>query len=87
MTEEMITTYKQLSTNEKRNELSNLLIKLDELINQLIIEKHLNYDDFSNVKNYDSVIQTIQTEDDTLLFFYDDLWKLKNKILLLLAKK
>ena len=35
MSEEMIIYYKQLNTNEKRNELSNLLIKLDQLINQL----------------------------------------------------
>jgi len=87
MTEEMIESYKQLNTNEKRNELSNLLIKLDQLINQLIIEKKLDYSAFADVKNYDSVIQKPQTEDDMLLFFYDDLWKIKNKILLLLAEQ
>lgn len=86
MTDEMIRTYKKLNTNEKRNELSNLLIKLDQLINQLISEKNLK-NGFIDVKNYDSVIQSLETEDEVLLFFYDDLWKIKNKVLLLLSEQ
>ena len=86
MNEEMITFFKQLNTNEKRNELSGLLIKLDQLINELMIKKDINVDNFENVKNYDSIKQSLQNEDDTLLFFYDDVWTIKTKILALLYK-
>lgn len=85
MTEEMIKLYKQLNTVEKRNELSSLLIKLDELINQLLINNELHYLDFKSVKNFNSSTQIFDTEDDMLLFFYDDIWNIKTKILTLLS--
>lgn len=86
MSEEMITYYKQLNTNEKRNELSNLLIKLDQLINQLMIQDNINIEELKSVKNYDIIKQSLETEDDMLLFFYDDIWNLKSKVLALLTK-
>lgn len=85
MTEEMIKLYKELNTNEKRNELSNLLIKIDQLINQVLLNQNINYDYLKSVKNYDSTIQALEKEDDMLLFFYDDVWNLKTKILALLT--
>lgn len=85
MTDELIELYKKLNTNEKRNELSSLIIKVDQLVNQLITNSGYDYSDFPSVKNYDSSEQAIQTEDDMLLFFYDDVWKIKTKILLLLS--
>lgn len=84
MTEEMINLYKQLNTNEKRNELSNLLIKIDQLLNQMLLNQNINLDNLKNVKNYDTSIQALENEDNMLLFFYDDIWNLKTKILALL---
>lgn len=86
MSEEMIIYYKQLNTNEKRNELSNLLIKLDQLINQLMIQDNIDVEKLKSVKNYDLIKQSLETEDDMLLFFYDDIWNLKSKVLALLTK-
>lgn len=84
MTDKMIELYKQLSTNEKRNELSSLIVKLDYLINQILQQKNIKID-INNSKNYDSAVQKDQTEDQMLLFFYDDLWNIKNKILSILV--
>lgn len=86
MSQEMIDLYKKLNTNEKRNELSSLIVKLDQLINQLMLQSNINIKNDS-VKNYDSNDQALKTEDEMLLFFYDDVWKLKNKVLRLLIEK
>ena len=80
MTQEMVELDKKLSVNEKRNELSSLLVKLDYLVNQLMIKNKIDYNLFSSVKNYDSSKQALCKEEDILLFFYSDLWNLKNKV-------
>ena len=85
MNSEMKLLYSKLSTNEKRNELSSLLVKLDKLIDQLSLQNKINNNSIS-VKNYDSSIQATQTEDEILTFFYDDVWKIKSKILSILIK-
>lgn len=85
MNDEMKNLYLRLNTNEKRNEFSSLLVKLDKLINELIIQKNIDIN-LPNVKNYDSINQANQSEDDILMFFYDDVWKIKTKILTLLMK-
>lgn len=84
MTNEMIELYKELSTNDKRNELSSLILKLDELVNQLLVQNKIEFDDLSTIKNYDSIKQKSDTEDDMLLFFFEDLWNIKTKVLLML---
>lgn len=85
MSEKMIELYKQLKTNDKRNELSSLIEKLDQLVTQMLIQKDNNHN-FKQVKNYDSINQTKETEDDILLFFYEDIWNIKSKVLALLAQ-
>lgn len=85
MTEEMMKLYKELNINEKRNELSDLLIKIDQLLNQILLNQNINLDGFKSVKNYDSTKQAIEKEENMLLFFYDDIWNLKTKILAILA--
>ena len=84
MSEEMINLYNQLNTNEKRNELNKLIMKLNGLIDQLLLSNGVDTTQFESIKNYDSSTQKIQSEDETLLFFYSDLWNLKNKVLTLL---
>lgn len=85
MNDEMKVLYSKLSTKEKRNELSSLLVKLDKLIDQLALQNNADVKSIS-VKNYDSSLQSKQTEDDVLTFFYDDIWKIKSKVLSILIK-
>ena len=85
MSEKMIELYKQLETNEKRNELSSLIQKLDQIITQLTVKKGIS-SDIKNSKNYDSINQTNLNEDDMLLFFYEDIWNIKNKVLSILVE-
>lgn len=85
MSEKMIELYKLLNTNDKRNELSSLIEKLDQLINQIMIQKGID-SNFKKVKNYDSINQAQQTEDEMLLFFYEDVWNIKSNILALLSQ-
>jgi len=85
MTYEMATLYKKLNTNEKRNELSSLIIKIDQLLNQVLVQNKIIDGQINKIKNYDSINQALDSEDDILLFFYDDLWKIKNKLLKLLV--
>lgn len=83
MEENMMDLYKQLSLANQRNEFSSLLMKMDDLLNFLIAKKNLQ--DATKVKNYDVNIGSNLSESDMLAFFYEDIWNLKNKILMLLA--
>ena len=83
MEENMMDLYKQLSLSNQRNELSNLLMKMDDLLNVLIDKKNLQ--DSNEVKNYDITEGADLSESDMLAFFYEDIWTLKNKLLMLLA--
>ena len=85
MNEKMIELYKKLNTNEKRNELSSLIEKLDQLITQIIIQNGIE-NNFKKAKNYDSFNQSTETEDDVLLFFYEDIWNIKSKVLAILTE-
>lgn len=85
MSEKMIQLYKELNTNDKRNEFSSLVEKIDFLVTQIMNQNGIE-NKIEKVKNYDSVSQSYQTEDDMLLFFYEDLWNIKSKILAILAK-
>lgn len=85
MEENMMDLYKQLNIDNKRNEFSSLLLKVDTLLNTLLAQKELNNN--TTVKNYDINAGSKFNEDETLTFFYEDLWSLKNKILLLMAEE
>ena len=83
MEENMMDLYKQLSLANQRNELSSLLMKMDDLLNVLIAKKNLQ--DSNKVKNYDITEGVSLSEQDMLAFFYKNIWTLKNKVLMLLA--
>ena len=85
MTEEMIDLYKQFSTNDKRNELNLLILKINQLLDQYLLTKQVDIKIFPKVSNYDSLNQANELEDDILLMNYIELWNLKTKILFLLA--
>ena len=82
----MLKLYKELNTNEKRNEFSKLIMKLDQLIDELITEE-LEHINFKKIKNYNFKNSENITEDEMLTFFYDDLWNIKSKILAILTMK
>ena len=48
------------------------------------MQNKIEFDDLSTIKNYDSIKQKSDTEDDMLLFFFEDLWNIKTKVLLML---
>lgn len=83
MNNDMLNLYKNLTLNDKRNEFSSLLLKTDELLNQLMLK--FNISSIAQVKNYDSTNNLNFTEDDMMLFFFEDLWNIKNKILSLIV--
>ena len=83
MEKNIIDLYKQLSLENQRNEFSSLLMKMDDLLNVLIEQKNLQ--NRTKIKNYDVKIGSNLSESEMLAFFYEDVWNLKNKILMLLA--
>lgn len=83
--EEMMNLYDKLNINDKRNEFSSLLGKTDEIINILLRMENLQNE--LQVKNYDSSSDSEFKESDMLTFFYEDLWNIKNKLLMLLVFK
>ena len=85
MSEEMKNSFKNIDKNDKRNEFSSLLVKTEKLLDELLYNNALlNYDE---VKNYDKNIDSNMNEEDMLLFFYEDLWNIKNKILELIIRQ
>lgn len=83
MNDSMLSLYKNLTLNDKRNEFSSLLLKTDKLLDQLML--NVKDDLTGEVKNYNSIDNLNLTEDDIMLFFYEDLWNIKNKILTLIV--
>jgi hypothetical protein len=48
-----------------------------------VMLKELGYEDNTTVKNYDKNKDNDLDENEILTFFYEDLWTIKNKLLLL----
>ena len=85
MEENMMDLYKNLSLSNQRNELNLLLMKMDDMLNILIAKKDLQ--DTKKVKNYDINTDSNLSEKEMLVFFYEDIWNLKNKIISLLVSE
>ena len=83
--EKMMELYKQLSTNEKRNEFSSLLEKTNQLITELLRVEQIEND--LSIKNYNALDDANKTEDEIFTFFYEDLWNVKNRLLTFLILK
>ena len=83
MKEDMMDLYKQLSLANQRNELSDLLMKIDGLLDALISKNNLSQ--LEKVKNYDVKLGENLTEKDMLAFLFEDVGVIKNKILMLLT--
>ena len=82
MSEEMKNAYMQLDINDKRNQLSDELLIIFELIKRYENAKGIN--PVTQVKNYDTVNDTNLTEDEILTFFYEDVYNIQQELITLL---
>ena len=70
MSEEMKNAYRKLDINNKRNQLSNELLIIFELIKRYENAKGIS--PITQVKNYDIAKDSNLNEDEILTFFYED---------------
>lgn len=82
MSEEMKNAYMQLDINDKRNQLSDELLIIFELIKRYENAKGIN--PVTQVKNYDTVNDKNLTEDEILTFFYEDVYNIQQELITLL---
>ena len=82
MSEEMKNAYRQLDINDKRNQLSDELLIIFELIKRYENVKGIN--PITQVKNYDIVNDKNLNEDEILTFFYEDVYNIQQELITLL---
>lgn len=83
MSEEMKNAYMQLDINNKRNQLSDELLIIFELIKRYENAKGIN--PVTQVKNYDIVNDKNLNEDEILTFFYEDIYNIQQELITLLT--
>ncbi len=82
MSEELKQAFDVLDVNTKRNQISNELIVIYELIRKFELSKNVN--PITNVKNYDSINDKNMSESDMLTFFYEDIYNIQQELISLL---
>lgn len=82
MSEEMKNAYRQLDINDKRNQLSDELLIIFELIKRYENAKGIN--PVTQVKNYDTINDKNLNEDEMLTFFYEDAYNIQQELITLL---
>ena len=82
MSEEMKNAYMQLDINNKRNQLSDELLIIFELIKRYENAKGIN--PVTQVKNYDTKNDKNLNEDEILTFFYEDVYNIQQELITLL---
>ncbi len=83
MNEEFKNAYKALTVNEKRNQLSNELMLIGELIKN--VESSFNIQSILNVKNYDSQKDSNLSENEMLDFIYEDVYNIERELITVLS--
>ena len=83
MSEEMKNAYMQLDINDKRNQLSDELLIIFELIKGYGNAKGIN--PVTQVKNYDIVNDKNLNEDEILTFFYENIYNIQQELITLLS--
>ena len=83
MEDNFITKYDKLDINTKRNQLSDELIIINELIKN--VEGKYGITSVSKVKNYDQVGDANLTEGEMLTFFYEDVFNIQQELITLLS--
>ncbi len=84
-TKRIIELYTELSLIDKRNELSSLIQKIDELLTTSLNNKNLKID--SKSKNFNIKENNNMDENEMLAFIYEDLLEIKNKLLLMMVNE
>ena len=82
MSEEMKNAYDKLDINTKRNQLSDELIIIHELIKKFESLKGIS--PITKVKNYDAVNDELLSESEVLTFFYEDIYNIQQELITLL---
>ena len=83
MSEEFKKAFDKLSINEKRNQISDELLIIGELIRN--IENKYNISSMLNVKNYDTNKDSNLTESEMLSFIYEDIYNLQRELITVLT--
>ena len=82
MSDEMKNAYMQLDINDKRNQLSDELLIIFELIKRFENANVVN--PMTQIKNYDLVNDKNLSEDEMLTFFYEDIYNIQQELITLL---
>lgn len=83
MSEKMKNAYMRLDINDKRNQLSDELLIIFELIKRYENAKGIN--PVTQVKNYDILNDRNLNEDEILTFFYEDVYNIQQELITLLS--
>lgn len=83
MSNEMLKAFDVLDVNTKRNQISNELLIIFELIKRY--ENNNGITPISSVKNYDSIKDEILDESEMLTFFYEDIFNIQQELITLLS--
>ena len=84
MSLELKEAYDKLSTNDKRDQLSNEIIFIAELVKAFREKIGTNIFPF-DVKNYDSADDENMREEDFLTFAYEDIYNIKTELVTILS--
>ncbi len=83
MSEELKQAFDILDINTKRNQISDELLIIYELIKKF--ENIKNITPITKVKNYDSNKDKNLTESEILTFFYEDIYNIQQELISLLS--
>lgn len=83
MSEELKYAFDKLDINTKRNQISDELLIIHELIKKFENTKNIN--PITKVKNYDSNKDANLTESEILTFFYEDIYNIQQELISLLS--
>ena len=79
MSQELKEAFDKLDINDKRNQLSNELIIIFELIKKFENAKGIK--PITQVKNYNTINDKNLSEDELLTFFYEDVYNIQQEII------
>ena len=82
MEENFVAKFDKLDINTKRNQISDELIIMNELINKF--ETRYGLTPTTKVKNYDQVNDANLNESEILTFFYEDIFNIQQELITLL---
>ena len=83
MNNDLIKKFDVLDINTKRNQISNELMIINELITTF--ESKYNLVNETKIKNYDQVNDSKLKESEILTFFYEDIYNLEQELITLLS--